>query len=158
MALSQPLCFHVYTSYVHAWLYLFMFSRSTAQPSRRSCRSCTSLVPARWMCPLASLPTSSLFLSSCSAHSRASRRRLLRNWRSGSGPGQCCVGSKRSLGLVFMPASHCSGSNVVFIAQRTMLPKNYARSGKFTGPRPRSRTLKAVQESILDVSPVFWAC
>jgi alkylhydroperoxidase family enzyme len=47
-----------------------------------------------------------------------------------------------------------SGTNVVFVAQRTMLAKNYARSGKFTGPRPRSRTLKAVQEAILDVSTV----
>lgn len=57
--------------------------------------------------------------------------------------------------LAVCPLFHpCSGSNVVFIAQRTMLPKNYARSGKFTGPRPRTRTLKAVQEAILDVRAV----
>lgn len=44
-----------------------------------------------------------------------------------------------------------SGRHVVFIAQRTILGKSYARSKKVKGPRPRSRTLKAVQESILEV-------
>ncbi|CCI10376.1 hypothetical protein ABG067_006468 [Albugo candida] len=43
-----------------------------------------------------------------------------------------------------------SGRHVVFIAQRTILGKSYARSKKVKGPRPRSRTLKAVQESILE--------
>jgi small subunit ribosomal protein S7e len=44
-----------------------------------------------------------------------------------------------------------SGRHVVFIAQRTILGKGYARSTKTKGPRPRSRTLVAVQEAILDV-------
>jgi small subunit ribosomal protein S7e len=44
-----------------------------------------------------------------------------------------------------------SGTHVVFIANRTMLSATtWARSGKYTGVRPRSRSLKAVQDSILD--------
>nr|CCA23645.1 40S ribosomal protein S7 putative [Albugo laibachii Nc14] len=43
-----------------------------------------------------------------------------------------------------------SGRHVVFIAQRTILGMSYARSRKVKGPRPRSRTLKTVQESILE--------
>jgi small subunit ribosomal protein S7e len=43
-----------------------------------------------------------------------------------------------------------SGRHVVIIAQRTILGKGYARSSKTSGPRPRSRTLTAVQEAILD--------
>jgi small subunit ribosomal protein S7e len=43
-----------------------------------------------------------------------------------------------------------SGRHVVIIAQRTILGKGYARSNKTSGPRPRSRTLVAVQEAILD--------
>mmetsp|Transcript_95088 Transcript_95088/g.168863 ORF Transcript_95088/g.168863 Transcript_95088/m.168863 type:complete len:196 (+) Transcript_95088:59-646(+) len=42
-----------------------------------------------------------------------------------------------------------SGHHVVIIAQRTMMKKSYARNRKFNGPRPRSRTLKSVQEAIL---------
>ena len=45
-----------------------------------------------------------------------------------------------------------SGRHVVIIAQRTILGKGFARSHKSSGPRPRSRTLVAVQEAILDVS------
>lgn len=48
-----------------------------------------------------------------------------------------------------------SGRHVVIIAQRTILGKAYARSHKTSGPRPRSRTLTAVQESILDVRTAF---
>lgn len=44
-----------------------------------------------------------------------------------------------------------SGRHVVIIAQRTILGKGYSRSNKTNGPRPRSRTLVAVQEAILDV-------
>lgn len=44
-----------------------------------------------------------------------------------------------------------SGRHVVIITQRTILGKGYARSNKTNGPRPRSRTLTAVQEAILDV-------
>lgn len=44
-----------------------------------------------------------------------------------------------------------SGRHVVIIAQRTILGKGYSRSNKTSGPRPRSRTLTAVQEAILDV-------
>ncbi|DBA01623.1 TPA: hypothetical protein N0F65_011379, partial [Lagenidium giganteum] len=43
-----------------------------------------------------------------------------------------------------------SGRHVVIIAQRTILGKGFARSHKTSGPRPRSRTLTAVQEAILD--------
>lgn len=42
-------------------------------------------------------------------------------------------------------------SHVLIIANRTMLSHAaWSRSGKFSGVRPRSRTLKAVQESLLD--------
>ncbi|EKU21448.1 hypothetical protein NSK_007870 [Nannochloropsis salina CCMP1776] len=43
-----------------------------------------------------------------------------------------------------------SGSHVVVIAQRTILGKSYGRSTKTKGPRPRSRTLTAVQDAILE--------
>lgn len=43
-----------------------------------------------------------------------------------------------------------SGCHVVIIAQRTMLKKNFTRNKKFQGPRPRSRTLKAVHEATLE--------
>eukprot|EP01035_Chromulina_nebulosa_P018613 gene18613-24342_t len=43
-----------------------------------------------------------------------------------------------------------SGKHVIFIAQRTILPKNANRSPKNKGPRARSRTLTAVQDSILE--------
>lgn len=44
-----------------------------------------------------------------------------------------------------------SGRHVVIIAQRTILGKSFSRAGKGSGPRPRSRTLTAVQECILEV-------
>lgn len=44
-----------------------------------------------------------------------------------------------------------SGRHVVFVAQRTILPKSVNRSVTHTGPRPRSRTLTAVQDAILEV-------
>lgn len=43
-----------------------------------------------------------------------------------------------------------SGRHVILIAQRTILGKSYARSQKTKGLRPRSRTLTAVQDAILD--------
>lgn len=43
-----------------------------------------------------------------------------------------------------------SGRQVIIIAQRTILGKSFARSHKTKGVRPRSRTLTAVQEAILD--------
>ena len=43
-----------------------------------------------------------------------------------------------------------SGRHVVIVAQRTILGKSYARSTKTKGPRPRSRTLTAVQDAILE--------
>jgi len=43
-----------------------------------------------------------------------------------------------------------SGRQVLVIAQRTILGKSYARSQKTKGLRPRSRTLSAVQDAILD--------
>mmetsp|Transcript_20451 Transcript_20451/g.61748 ORF Transcript_20451/g.61748 Transcript_20451/m.61748 type:complete len:193 (-) Transcript_20451:47-625(-) len=43
-----------------------------------------------------------------------------------------------------------SGKHVIIIAQRTIMSMNYARSAKTKGPRPRSRTLTSVYESILD--------
>ncbi|KAJ1454507.1 RS7, ribosomal protein 7 [Pelagophyceae sp. CCMP2097] len=43
-----------------------------------------------------------------------------------------------------------SGRHVLIIAQRTILGKNYARSTKSNGPRPRSRTLTSVQDCILE--------
>jgi small subunit ribosomal protein S7e len=43
-----------------------------------------------------------------------------------------------------------SGAHVLIIAQRTILGKTYARSVKTQGVRPRSRTLTAVQDAILE--------
>lgn len=43
-----------------------------------------------------------------------------------------------------------SGKIVMIIGQRTILGKGYARDQKTSGPRPRSRTLTAVQDAILD--------
>ena len=43
-----------------------------------------------------------------------------------------------------------SGRTVIIIAQRTILGKSYVRDPKTKGPRPRSRTLTAVQDAILD--------
>jgi len=43
-----------------------------------------------------------------------------------------------------------SGRHVVIIAQRSILGKSYARDIKTKGLRPRSRTLTAVQDAILD--------
>mmetsp|Transcript_18591 Transcript_18591/g.27637 ORF Transcript_18591/g.27637 Transcript_18591/m.27637 type:complete len:161 (+) Transcript_18591:267-749(+) len=43
-----------------------------------------------------------------------------------------------------------SGRHVIIVAQRTILGKSYARSQKTKGLRPRSRTLTAVQDAILD--------
>lgn len=44
-----------------------------------------------------------------------------------------------------------TGMHVLIIANRTMIsPASWARNPKFQGVRPRSRTLKAVQEGLLD--------
>jgi len=43
-----------------------------------------------------------------------------------------------------------SGRQVLVIAQRTILGKSFARNQKTKGLRPRSRTLSAVQDAILD--------
>mmetsp|Transcript_17795 Transcript_17795/g.25667 ORF Transcript_17795/g.25667 Transcript_17795/m.25667 type:complete len:160 (-) Transcript_17795:86-565(-) len=43
-----------------------------------------------------------------------------------------------------------SGRHVIVVAQRTILSKSYARDQKSKGLRPRSRTLTAVQNAILD--------
>lgn len=43
-----------------------------------------------------------------------------------------------------------SGAHVVIIAQRTMFKKSFTRNKRFQGPRPRSRTLKAVHEATLE--------
>ena len=43
-----------------------------------------------------------------------------------------------------------SGEHVVLVAQRTILGKSFSRSTKTNGPRPRSRTLTAVHDAILD--------
>jgi small subunit ribosomal protein S7e len=43
-----------------------------------------------------------------------------------------------------------SGRHVLILAQRTILGKSYTRSCKTTGPLPRSRTLTAVQDAILE--------
>ena len=48
-----------------------------------------------------------------------------------------------------------SGRHVVIIATRTILGKSYARSTKTQGIRPRSRTLTAVQDAMLEVISVF---
>jgi small subunit ribosomal protein S7e len=43
-----------------------------------------------------------------------------------------------------------TGRHVILVAQRTILPKSYARSSKTKAPRSRTRTLTSVQEAILD--------
>ncbi len=43
-----------------------------------------------------------------------------------------------------------SGKHVLIIAQRTILGKSYTRNQKTNGPRPRSRTLTAVHNAILE--------
>jgi small subunit ribosomal protein S7e len=43
-----------------------------------------------------------------------------------------------------------SGRHVLIVGQRTILGKSYSRDQKTTGPRPRSRTLTAVQDAILE--------
>jgi small subunit ribosomal protein S7e len=43
-----------------------------------------------------------------------------------------------------------SGKHVVIVAQRTLLKPTFKRNKKMTGPRPRSRTLTAVYEAILE--------
>ena len=43
-----------------------------------------------------------------------------------------------------------SGRHVLILAQRNILGKSYMRNQKTKGPRPRSRTLTAVHEAILD--------
>ena len=43
-----------------------------------------------------------------------------------------------------------SGATVLIIAQRTILGKSFSRSHKTQGVRPRSRTLTAVQDAILE--------
>jgi small subunit ribosomal protein S7e len=43
------------------------------------------------------------------------------------------------------------GTHVLLLANRTMIsPSGWSRSKNFTGVRPRSRTLRAVQEGLLD--------
>lgn len=43
-----------------------------------------------------------------------------------------------------------SGRHVLIVAQRTILGKSYTRNVKTSGLRPRSRTLTAVQDAILE--------
>jgi small subunit ribosomal protein S7e len=43
-----------------------------------------------------------------------------------------------------------SGRHVLIVGQRTILGKSYTRNQKTSGPRPRSRTLTAVQDAILE--------
>ena len=43
-----------------------------------------------------------------------------------------------------------SGRHVLLVAQRTILSSSASRSQKGAGPRPRSRTLTAVHEAILE--------
>jgi hypothetical protein len=45
-----------------------------------------------------------------------------------------------------------SGRHVVVIANRTILSKNFRRFRSLSGVRPRSRTLTAVHDAILEVS------
>ena len=49
------------------------------------------------------------------------------------------------------PTKNDSGSHVVLVADRRILGKSYSRSVKTKGVRPRSRTLTAVHEAILEV-------
>lgn len=44
-----------------------------------------------------------------------------------------------------------SGKHVMIIGQRTILAPTAKRSGKVSGPRPRTRTLTSVHEAILEV-------
>lgn len=50
-----------------------------------------------------------------------------------------------------------SGSHVVLVADRRILGKSYSRSVKTKGVRPRSRTLTAVHEAILEVGGCGWS-
>ena len=43
-----------------------------------------------------------------------------------------------------------SGRHVLIVGQRTILGKSFNRNQKTNGPRPRSRTLTAVQDAILE--------
>merc|ERR1712003_318572 len=43
-----------------------------------------------------------------------------------------------------------SGRHVLIVGQRTILGKSFNRNQKTSGPRPRSRTLTAVQDAILE--------
>lgn len=43
-----------------------------------------------------------------------------------------------------------SGNHVIIIGQRTILGKSFSRDHRTKGVRPRSRTLTAVQEAILE--------
>lgn len=43
-----------------------------------------------------------------------------------------------------------SGKHVLIVGQRTILGKSFSRNQKTSGPRPRSRTLTAVQDAILE--------
>lgn len=43
-----------------------------------------------------------------------------------------------------------SGRHVVIVAQRTILSKGFRRGGKYKGALPRSRTLTAVHDAILE--------
>eukprot|EP01033_Poteriospumella_lacustris_P007564 gene7564-5440_t len=43
-----------------------------------------------------------------------------------------------------------SGRHIVVVGQRTILPKSASRSSGLKGPRPRSRTLTAVHDAILE--------
>ena len=43
-----------------------------------------------------------------------------------------------------------SGKHVMIVANRTILGKSYSRKAGVSGPRPRSRTLTKVQDSILE--------
>merc|ERR1711935_489588 len=54
------------------------------------------------------------------------------------------------MGLVRELEKKFSGRHVMIIGQRTILGKSYNRNQKTKGPRPRSRTLTAVQDAILD--------
>lgn len=58
--------------------------------------------------------------------------------------------NKIQLRLVRELEKKFSGRHVIIVAQRTILGKTYARDQKTKGPRPRSRTLTAVQDAILD--------